>query len=59
MNVPGEPTETGTALLETATGTIQGFQPVKSIHEHLCAYVLCPISSFMLQNSILVISEIY
>ncbi|XP_020100618.1 oil body-associated protein 1A-like [Ananas comosus] len=36
--VPGEPTQTGTALLETATGTIQGFAPINSIHQHLCAF---------------------
>ncbi|KAJ4766188.1 Oil body-associated protein 1a [Rhynchospora pubera] len=38
VDVPGEPTETGTALLETATGTIQGFQPINNIHQHLCAF---------------------
>ena len=34
---PGEPTTTGTALLETATTAVQGFGPVKKIHKHLCA----------------------
>ncbi|CAK7348918.1 unnamed protein product [Dovyalis caffra] len=37
-NVPGEPTTTGTALLETATAAIQGFGPLKRIHQHLCAF---------------------
>ncbi|KAA8548329.1 hypothetical protein F0562_000013 [Nyssa sinensis] len=35
--VPGEPTHTSTALLETATATIQGFGPINKIHQHLCA----------------------
>lgn len=35
--VPGEPTKTGTAILETATATIQGFGPINKIHQHLCA----------------------
>lgn len=35
--VLGEPTQTGTALLETATATLQGFGPVNKIHQHLCA----------------------
>ncbi|XP_073014021.1 oil body-associated protein 1A-like [Typha latifolia] len=38
VEVPGEPTQTGTALLETATGTIQGFAPINQIHQHLCAF---------------------
>ncbi|TVU25667.1 hypothetical protein EJB05_28172 [Eragrostis curvula] len=38
VEVPGKPTETGTALLETATGTIQGFAPINQIHQHLCAF---------------------
>lgn len=38
VEVPGKPTEVGTALLETATGTIQGFAPVNQIHQHLCAF---------------------
>ena len=38
VEVPGKPTETGTALLETATGTIQGFAPLNQIHQHLCAF---------------------
>ncbi|KAG8086468.1 hypothetical protein GUJ93_ZPchr0010g10354 [Zizania palustris] len=41
VEVPGKPTETGTALLETATGSIQAFQgfaPINQIHEHLCAF---------------------
>ncbi|XP_021291632.1 oil body-associated protein 1A-like [Herrania umbratica] len=36
--VPGKPTQTATSLLETATGTIQAFVPVKQIHQHLCAF---------------------
>ncbi|XP_027166905.1 oil body-associated protein 1A-like [Coffea eugenioides] len=36
--VPGEPTQTSTALLETATATLQGFGPVNKIHQHLCAF---------------------
>ncbi|KAG9447445.1 hypothetical protein H6P81_013573 [Aristolochia fimbriata] len=36
--VPGEPVQTGLAMLETATGAIQSFVPVKSIHQHLCAF---------------------
>lgn len=38
VDVPGKPTETGTALLETATGAIQGFAPINQIHQHLCAF---------------------
>lgn len=37
VDVPGEPTHTSTALLETATGTIQSFAPINKIHQHLCA----------------------
>ncbi|KAM0967524.1 hypothetical protein ACFX13_016304 [Malus domestica] len=36
--VPGEPTKTGTTLLETSTSTIQAFGPVNRIHQHLCAF---------------------
>ncbi|XP_055812035.1 oil body-associated protein 1A-like [Solanum dulcamara] len=36
--VPGEPTQTGTAIVETATATIQGFGPINKIHQHLCAF---------------------
>ncbi|KAJ9701241.1 hypothetical protein PVL29_006544 [Vitis rotundifolia] len=36
--VPGEPTHTTTALLETATSAIQGFGPINKIHQHLCAF---------------------
>ncbi|KAM7486725.1 hypothetical protein LguiA_002734 [Lonicera macranthoides] len=36
--VPGEPTHTGTALVETAAAAIQGFGPVNKIHQHLCAF---------------------
>ncbi|KAG2721003.1 hypothetical protein I3843_02G048900 [Carya illinoinensis] len=36
--VPGEPTKTGTAFLETATATIQSFAPINQIHQHLCAF---------------------
>lgn len=40
--VPGEPTQTGTAFLEKATATIQNFAPINKIHQHLCAYVYSP-----------------
>ncbi|XP_020975912.1 oil body-associated protein 1A [Arachis ipaensis] len=36
--VPGEPTGSGTSLLETATAAIQAFAPVNKIHQHLCAF---------------------
>ncbi|PQP94525.1 oil body-associated protein 1A [Prunus yedoensis var. nudiflora] len=36
--VPGEPTHTGTTLVETATAAIQGFGPINQIHQHLCAF---------------------
>ncbi|XP_068662811.1 oil body-associated protein 1A-like [Aristolochia californica] len=36
--VPGEPVHTGTAMLETVTGAIQSFVPIKNIHQHLCAF---------------------
>ncbi|PPS01478.1 hypothetical protein GOBAR_AA19197 [Gossypium barbadense] len=36
--VPGEPTQTTTSLVETATGAIQSFRPIKQIHQHLCAF---------------------
>ncbi|XVE84621.1 hypothetical protein DITRI_Ditri17bG0027300 [Diplodiscus trichospermus] len=36
--VLGEQTQTGTSVLETATGTIQDFRPIKRIHQHLCAF---------------------
>ncbi|KAM7280164.1 hypothetical protein ACFE04_007298 [Oxalis oulophora] len=36
--VAGEPTQTGTAVLETATSAIQSFGPLKKIHQHLCAF---------------------
>ncbi|KAJ8634400.1 hypothetical protein MRB53_027736 [Persea americana] len=38
VGVPGEPTQTGTALIETATGAVQGFAPINQIHQHLCAF---------------------
>jgi len=38
--VPGEPTKTGTAMLETATAAVQKFGPINKIHQHLCAYLL-------------------
>ncbi|XP_058093560.1 oil body-associated protein 1A-like [Magnolia sinica] len=38
VDVPGEPTHTGTALLEAATGAIQGFASINKIHQHLCAF---------------------
>ncbi|WOL00424.1 hypothetical protein Cni_G09137 [Canna indica] len=38
VDVPGNPTSTGTALLETATAAIQGFHPINKIHQHLCAF---------------------
>ncbi|KAK9146036.1 hypothetical protein Sjap_005939 [Stephania japonica] len=37
--IPGEPTKTGTSLVETATGAIQGFAPVNKIHQHFCGQV--------------------
>ncbi|XP_006858585.2 oil body-associated protein 1A isoform X2 [Amborella trichopoda] len=36
--VPGEATQTGTALLEKATAVLEGFGPINSIHQHLCAF---------------------
>ncbi|KAK2389233.1 Oil body-associated protein 1A [Trifolium repens] len=36
--VPGEPTDTTTSVLETVTSTIQGFGPINKIHQHLCAF---------------------
>ena len=39
VGVPGEPTQTGTALIETATGAVQGFAPINQIHQQLCAYI--------------------
>ncbi|KAM1030030.1 hypothetical protein ACFX13_034671 [Malus domestica] len=36
--VPGEPTPTSMAFLETATAAVQNFSPIKSIHQHLCAF---------------------
>ncbi|MQM23342.1 hypothetical protein Taro_056406 [Colocasia esculenta] len=38
VEVPGEPTHTGTAMVETATAAIQSFAPINKIHQHLCAY---------------------
>ncbi|ONH89661.1 hypothetical protein PRUPE_8G007500 [Prunus persica] len=38
--VPGKPTKTGMAILETATATVQSFSPINSIHQHLCAFHL-------------------
>ncbi|KAG1331573.1 oil body-associated protein 1A-like [Cocos nucifera] len=38
VEVPGEPTKTVTSLVETATGTIQGFPTISKIHQHLCAF---------------------
>ncbi|XP_074562995.1 oil body-associated protein 1A-like [Curcuma longa] len=38
VDVPGETTETGTAVLETATAAIQSFHPINKIHQHLCAF---------------------
>ncbi|KAI3964424.1 hypothetical protein MKX01_007114 [Papaver californicum] len=32
---PGEPTQTGTSILETATSAIQCFGPINKIHQHL------------------------
>jgi hypothetical protein len=43
--VPGEPTQPGTAFLETATATIQNFAPINKIHQHLCAYLFASSSS--------------
>ncbi|KAF3456991.1 hypothetical protein FNV43_RR01648 [Rhamnella rubrinervis] len=36
--VPGEPTQTGTALVETAASALQDFGPINKIHQHLCAF---------------------
>ena len=36
--VPGDPTQIGTAILETTTAAIQGFGPTNKIHQHLCAF---------------------
>ncbi|XP_050203311.1 oil body-associated protein 1A-like [Mercurialis annua] len=36
--VPGEPTPASVTILETATGAVQSFGPVKKIHQHLCAF---------------------
>lgn len=44
VGVPGEPTQTGTALIETATGAVQGFAPINQIHQHLCAYITLSLS---------------
>ncbi|KAH7682963.1 Oil body-associated protein-like protein [Dioscorea alata] len=38
VEVPGEATETSTAVVETATGIIQSFAPINQIHQHLCAF---------------------
>ncbi|XP_077212042.1 naphthalene 1,2-dioxygenase subunit alpha (DUF1264) [Tasmannia lanceolata] len=38
VNVPGEPTQTGTAMVETVTSAIQDFAPINNIHHHLCAF---------------------
>ena len=50
-DVPGEPTHTATSMLETATGVIQSFSPIKKIHQHLCAYTdyiyLPPLSLYL------------
>ncbi|XP_043722034.1 oil body-associated protein 1A-like [Telopea speciosissima] len=37
-SIPGEPTQTGTALTDTAASTIQSFAPINKIHQHLCAF---------------------
>ncbi|KAI9195845.1 hypothetical protein LWI28_018682 [Acer negundo] len=37
-SVPGDPTEMGTAIVETTTAAIQGFGPTNKIHQHLCAF---------------------
>ncbi|KAL5751656.1 hypothetical protein ACOSQ2_022163 [Xanthoceras sorbifolium] len=36
--VPGDPTQMGTAILEKTTAAIQGFGPTNKIHQHLCAF---------------------
>ncbi|XP_078447585.1 oil body-associated protein 1A-like [Wolffia australiana] len=36
--VPGEKTHMTTSMIETATGVIQSFSPIKKIHQHLCAF---------------------
>ncbi|GAB2237393.1 hypothetical protein Droror1_Dr00015295 [Drosera rotundifolia] len=37
-HVPGEPTKTSTSIVESATSALQKFSPLKSIHQHLCAF---------------------
>ncbi|KAJ4955040.1 hypothetical protein NE237_011823 [Protea cynaroides] len=37
-SIPGEPTNTGTALTDTAASVIQSFDPINKIHQHLCAF---------------------
>ncbi|VVB07448.1 unnamed protein product [Arabis nemorensis] len=36
--VPGEPTKTGTSIIDTAASAVQSFAPVNQIHQHLCAF---------------------
>jgi len=36
--VPGEPTKTGTSMVDTAASAVQSFAPINQIHQHLCAY---------------------
>lgn len=54
QEIPGEPTETATALLETATAAIQGFGPVNKIHQHLCAYIYINLPYLTSNESLLI-----
>ncbi|CAK9309766.1 unnamed protein product [Citrullus colocynthis] len=38
VEIPGEATHTGTAVLETAAAAVQSFRPINQIHQHLCAF---------------------
>ncbi|XP_042501340.1 oil body-associated protein 1A-like [Macadamia integrifolia] len=38
VSIPGEPTQTGTALTDTAASAIQSFAPINKVHQHLCAF---------------------
>ncbi|XP_042516504.1 oil body-associated protein 1A-like [Macadamia integrifolia] len=38
VSIPGEPTQTSTALTNTAASAIQSFAPINKIHQHLWAF---------------------
>ncbi|KAF5199411.1 Oil body-associated protein 1a [Thalictrum thalictroides] len=38
LQIPGEPTQTGVSLVETASVAMQSFTPINKIHQHLCAF---------------------